>query len=154
MNKFKQITLAIATFLSVALLAGCQTGGNGNKEPSQGDANWVDYTQSAAVRLSLDYKGRDFYKDGIGQVKLYQSIDGDTAHFIPLVTTTSRLNIKSRYYGIDTPESTGRIQPWGQPASDFNKKKLKEADANGTIVVSTAQENYGSPLRLKLTQRR
>ena len=78
MNKFKQITLAIATFLSVALLAGCQTGGNGNKEPSQGDANWVDYTQSAAVRLSLDYKGRDFYKDGIGQVKLYQSIDGDT----------------------------------------------------------------------------
>ena len=52
-------------------------------------------------------------------VKLYQSIDGDTAHFIPLVTTTSRLNIKSRYYGIDTPESTGRIQPWGQPASDF-----------------------------------
>ena len=145
MNKFKQITLAIATFLSVALLAGCQTGGNGNKEPSQGDANWVDYTQSAAVRLSLDYKGRDFYKDGIGQVKLYQSIDGDTAHFTPLVTTTSRLNIKSRYYGIDTPESTGRIQPWGQPASDFNKKKLKEADANGTIVVSTAQENYGSP---------
>ena len=145
MNKFKQITLAIATFLSVALLAGCQTGGNGNKEPSQGDANWVDYTQSAAVRLSLDYKGRDFYKDGIGQVKLYQSIDGDTAHFTPLVTTTSRLNIKSRYYGIDTPESTGRIQPWGQPASDFNKKKLKEADENGTIVVSTAQENYGSP---------
>ena len=74
MNKFKQITLAIATFLSVALLAGCQTGGNSNKEPSQGDANWVDYTQSAAVRLSLDYKGRDFYKDGIGQVKLYQDL--------------------------------------------------------------------------------
>ena len=114
MNKFKQITLAVATFLSVALLAGCNNG-SGNT-PSQGDKNWVDYTKSSAVRLSLDYKGRDFYKDGIGQVKLYQSIDGDTAHFIPLVTTTSRLNIKSRYYGIDTPESTGRIQPWGQPA--------------------------------------
>ena len=143
MNKFKQITLAVATFLSVALLAGCNNG-SGNT-PSQGDKNWVDYTKSSAVRLSLDYKDRDFYKDGIGQVKLYQSIDGDTAHFTPLVTTTSRLNIKSRYYGIDTPESTGRIQPWGQPASDFNKKKLKEANENGTIVVSTAQENYGSP---------
>ena len=62
MNKFKQITLAVATFLSVALLAGCNQQGG----PSQGDKNWVDYTQSAAVRLSLDYKGRDFYKDGIG----------------------------------------------------------------------------------------
>ena len=143
MKKFKQITLAIATFLSVALLAGCNNGGP--KTPSQGDENWVDYTQSAAVRLSLDYKDRDFYKDGIGQVKLYQSIDGDTAHFTPLVTTTSRLNIKSRYYGIDTPESTGRIQPWGGPASKFNAAKLKLANENGTIVVSTAQENYGSP---------
>ena len=116
MNKFKQITLAVATFLSVALLAGCNNG-SGNT-PSQGDKNWVDYTQSAAVRLSLDYKGRDFYKDGIGQVKLYQSIDGDTAHF-----TTTTTTLKARFFGIDTPESTGKVQEWGVPASNFTKKK-------------------------------
>ena len=113
--------------------------------PHEGDENWIDYTQSTAVRLSLDYKNRDFYKDGIGQVTLRTAIDGDTAHFDPVVTTTSSLTIKSRYYGIDTPESTGRIQPWGQPASDFNKKKLNAAKENGTIVVSTARTDYGAP---------
>ena len=116
-----------------------------SKEPVEGDENWIDYTSSPAVRLALDYKGRDFYKDGIGQVTLKTSIDGDTAHFDPIVTTTSSLTIKSRYYGIDTPESTGRIQQWGQPASDFNKSKLKTANENGTIVVSTAQSDYGKP---------
>ena len=115
------------------------------KVPVRGDENWVDYTQSPAVRLTLDYKGRDFYKDGIGQVELRTCIDGDTAHFNPLVTTTSTLPIKARYYGIDTPESTGRIQQWGQPASDFNKARLNAAKENGTIVVSTAQDNYGLP---------
>ena len=113
--------------------------------PVPGDENWVDYTQSAAVRLTLDYKGRDFYKEGIGEVTLKTCIDGDTAHFDPVVTKTSSLTIKSRYYGIDTPESTGRIQQWGKPASDFNKAKLKAASENGTIVVSTAQDNYGLP---------
>ena len=118
---------------------------NNSSGPRQGDENWVDYTKADAVKLALDYKGHDFYRDGIGQVTLKTAIDGDTAHFNPAVTTTSSLIIKSRYYGIDTPESTGRIQPWGQPASDFNKAKLKAANENGTIVVSTARSDYGAP---------
>ena len=64
-------------------------------------------------------------------------IDGDTAHFYPVVTTTSDEPVKSRYYGIDTPESTGKIQPYGHAASEFNKEKLLNASTNGTIVVST-----------------
>ena len=164
MKRFKQIILSVITLLSVGVLAGCtnpifnQSSGGGNeggasepgvtsseKVPVQYDENWVDYTQSPAVRLSLDYKGRDFYTEGIGEVTLNTSIDGDTAHFNPVVKTTSSLTIKARYYGIDTPESTGRIQPWGQPASDFNKKKLNLAKENGTIVISTAQTSYGKP---------
>ena len=159
MNKFKSLIISIAALLTFGVLAGCtpvipgnsnasgqEPATSGNESvPTPYDENWVDYTQSAAVRLSLDYQGRDFYQDGIGQVTLLHHIDGDTAHFTPLVTTTSSLTIKSRYYGIDTPESTGRIQPWGQPASDFNKAKLKLANENGTIVISTAQENYGKP---------
>jgi len=168
MAKQRKFIASLIALLALTALSGCtkpgdksnnpqNSGDNSNvsgdtqgktsdpNAPVPGDANWVDYTNSTTVRLSLDYKGRDFYKDGIGEVTLKTAIDGDTAHFDPVVTTTSSLTIKSRYYGIDTPESTGRIQPWGQPASDFNKSKLKAAAANGTIVVSTARTDYGSP---------
>ena len=151
MKKISKIALAFVALLGVTALSGCKPSGGSGKQsqeeaqPSRGDANWVDYVNSPAVRLSLDYKDRDFYKDGIGEVTLKTVIDGDTAHFDPVVKTTSNLLIKSRYYGVDTPESTGRIQQWGQPASDFNKAKLKAAKENGTIVVSSAQTEYGAP---------
>ncbi len=147
--KFKKLVTSLVAILSVGVIAGC--GGKSDPTPSEdptpqrGDANWIDYVNNGDVKLQLDYKGHDFYKDGIGEVTLKASIDGDTAHFNPVVTKTSNLAIKSRYYGIDTPESTGRIQPWGKPASNFNKEKLELAAENGTIVVSTAQDGYGVP---------
>ena len=114
-------------------------------ESSPALPEWVDYAHNGSVKLQLDYVNRDFYADGIGEVTLKSCIDGDTAHFYPVVTTTSKLAIKSRFYGIDTPESTGRIQPWGKPASNFTKEHLKNAAENGTIVVSTARSDYGLP---------
>jgi len=93
----------------------------------------------------LDYAGHDFYKDGIGQVSLLTPIDGDTAHFTPLVTTTSDVTIKARFWGIDTPESTGQIQEYGKPASNFTKAQLTEANKNGTIVVSSPFTEYKAP---------
>ena len=118
-----------------------------SSEPEKvpGDENWVDYVNNGSITLGLDYVGKDFYKDGIGQFSLKTPIDGDTAHFTPLVTTTSSDTMKARFYGIDTPESTGKVQEWGKTASNFTKAKLKEADANGTIVVSSAQDTYGVP---------
>ena len=110
-----------------------------------GGDNFVDYVHNGSVKLGYDYKNKDFYKDGIGQVDLKTVIDGDTAHFYPHVTTTSREAIKSRYFGVDTPESTGKVQPYGKPASNFNKSKLLSAAENGTIVVSSAQDGYGLP---------
>jgi len=106
-------------------------------EVSSSQINYVDYVHDSNVRLTYDYKGKDFYKDGIGAMELKMCIDGDTAHFYPVVKTTSDEPVKARYYGIDTPESTGKIQPYGHAASEFNKEKLKNAAANGTIVVST-----------------
>lgn len=99
-----------------------------------------DYVKDGSVKLNLDYTGRDFYEDGLEQVSLLTPIDGDTAHF-----KTKTVTLKARFYGIDTPESTGKVQPWGVPASNFTKKKLQEADANGTIVVSSPQSEYGKP---------
>lgn len=115
------------------------------KEKVPGDEDWVDYVHDGSVSLNLDYEGRDFYVDGIGQFDLKTCIDGDTAHFTPKVDSTGKGTMKARFYGIDTPESTGKVQQYGKPASDFTKGKLKEAAANGTIVVSSAQDDYGEP---------
>jgi endonuclease YncB( thermonuclease family) len=105
----------------------------------------VDYVDDGSVKLGLDYAGHDFYKDGIGQVTLKSPIDGDTAHFTPLVTTTSAKTIEARFYGIDTPESTCTVEPWGKAAAAFTTEKLKKADADGTIVVSAPITQYQEP---------
>lgn len=100
-----------------------------------------DYVKDGGVKLSLDFTDKDFFKDGIEQVELQTPIDGDTAHF----KTKSGEPLKARFYGIDTPESTGKVQKWGEEASIFTKTKLNEAKAKGTIVVSSPQSGYGKP---------
>ena len=135
---FKQILLGFLCASAISLSA-C------NSEPKKGDKNWIDYAAKGDVKLNLDYTGKDFYKDGIGQFNLRTAIDGDTAHFEPLVDGDKIGTMKARFFGIDTPESTGKVQEWGKPASKFTKAQLEEADANGTIVVSSAQDTYGKP---------
>ncbi|MCB9497869.1 MAG: thermonuclease family protein [Erysipelotrichaceae bacterium] len=133
--KFNLCKGAIVSFLALATfgLVSC------NEKP------FIDYVNDGSVQLNLPYEGKDFYTDGVGQVTLALNIDGDTTHFYPVVTTTSSEIIKVRYYGIDTPESTGRVQEWGHTASEFTKERINNANANGTIVVSSAQDVYGVP---------
>ena len=104
-------------------------------------AAFHDYVKDGSVKLGLEYAGKNFYTDGVEQVSLLTPIDGDTAHF----TTSNGPTLKARFFGIDTPESTGKVQEWGVPASNFTKDKLKAADKNGTIVVSSPQSTYGAP---------
>lgn len=130
--------------LLVTIIAACGIGLSACSEadPVKGDKNWVDYAASGEVSLNLEYSGRDFYKDGIAQFELKTAIDGDTAHFEPI---GGGLTMKARFYGIDTPESTGKVQEYGKPASNFTKAMLQEASRKGTIVVSSAQTGYGEP---------
>lgn len=116
--------------------------------PSMDD--FIDYVHDdSRAKLHLDYKdengeSRDFFTDGVGQVELRNAIDGDTAHFDAINSTTSKY-IKTRFYGIDTPESTGQIQLWGKSASKFTSEKLKNAAENGTIVLSSPAQTYSEP---------
>ena len=102
---------------------------------------WVDYAHDGTVKLGLDYVGRNFFADGLEKVSLFNTIDGDTAHF----KNANDETIKARFFGIDTPESTGKIQDYGKAASNYTKGILQEADKNGTIVISSAQHEYGVP---------
>lgn len=137
MNKFLGFfkKLSLVAFL-LATLASC--GGNSDSTKT------VDYVNDGSVKLKLDYQNHDFFKDGVGAVTLRTCIDGDTAHFNALNSSSSDY-IKSRFYGIDTPESTGKVEPYGKAASNFTKEKLTNAAANGTIVVSSPSDTYSVP---------
>jgi len=90
------------------------------------------------LKLEADYEGKNFLTDGIGLVTLFNPVDGDTAHF---VGSDSDTIIKVRFLGINTPESTGQIAPWGFQASEFTKSKLK----NAVEIVLEAEELGKTP---------
>ncbi len=135
MKAFKKLTIAIATLIGAMAIGACT--------PSSGGQTMVDYAHNGSCVMRLPYKNIDFFDKGIGEFSLWTCIDGDTAHFLPAVTTTSGEIVKARFYGIDTPESTGRVQPYGKEASDFTKEHLKNAAENGTIVLSGVTSAYG-----------
>lgn len=113
--------LASLTFLSFALLlAACGTSSSSallSLTPADLNTQYTD-----ALKLTQSFAGKDFIRDGIGEVTLRSTTDGDTARF-----NVGNVNIPVRFLGINTPESTGKIQPWGNAASDFTKEKLISA---------------------------
>ncbi len=116
----------------------------------------IDYVHTSEdVRLKIDYKddngnNRDFFKDGITEVKSlgntssednpYTVIDGDTVHFRTLEGNDL---IKIRFYGIDTPESTGTVEPYGEKAKNFTKEKIETAKT--IVITSTNISTYEPP---------
>jgi micrococcal nuclease len=80
-------------------------------------------TYTDELKLNDEYETKDFLSQGIGQVTLLRVVDGDTAHFLDEDGQT----IKIRFLGINTPESTGTIAPWGKKASSYAKIKLQAA---------------------------
>ena len=140
MKKIKLLSL-FALIFGVALaptLAACN-----NKEPDtpvvpdnpdnqdNPEKEFIDYVENPAIRLKHDYKGKDFLTQGIAEVELVTAIDGDTAHFRQVGGDGTLL--KARFYGVDSPESTGAVEPWGFAASNYTKGILKNAK---TIVMT------------------
>lgn len=107
------------------------------------DNNPINFLEDPRAKLKLDYNNHTFLKDGVGQVTLKTTIDGDTAHFYS--TGDANSVVKSRFYGIDTPESTGKVEPYGKTASLFTEEKLNNASKNGTIVLTSTAFVYQKP---------
>lgn len=133
-NIFKYFLL----FLLVFILAGCEFTQqhtheyvNGKCECGATDPDYDPFNdtynyvtpQTDALKLTDAWEGKDFVKDGIGEVTVSQFVDGDTAHF----KTKSGEKITCRFSGVNTPESTYKVEPWGFAASSFTKSKLKNA---------------------------
>ena len=97
---------------------------------------------TAKLKLTKPYEGKDFFSDGIGEAELTKVRDGDTAEF--RLKETGR-SVVIRSYGINTPESTGKVEKWGKAASIFSKNILESAkylvlEASKTPAVT---DSYG-----------
>ena len=84
----------------------------------------LDTRYADSLKLETSPTGKEFIKDGIGVVTLNRVVDGDT---ISVRTSGASEAITIRFLGINTPESTGTIEPWGKAASKYAKEVLYNA---------------------------
>lgn len=102
--------------------------------------------------ISRDEKGKlsgNFIADGIAKLTLKSITDGDTAVFklnnnekdSYTVRGKSYDTVTIRFTGIDTPESTSSIDPWGKAASNYCKELLKNAEGIIVDALDVKQDN-------------
>lgn len=121
MNMKKFISI-VSIMLIIALLAcvliACGDDNEGGKD--NGQTTHVDYVSQ--LKLDLNSTTAKFV-----DVKVKNYVDGDTTHFHVDGNVIPGGVLKARYLAINTPESTGKIEPYGHKASRFTKEKLKSA---------------------------
>jgi len=157
----KKMTKLLALLLALILLVGTFVGCGENEEPGKDNTNTpgdttnpggeqgtpgelIDYVSS--VKLDKN-SGRVWCEATVktetrqGKVVYTGCVDGDTTHFnVPTSIPTANGGIlKARYIAINTPESTGQIEPWGKKASNFTKEKLINATS---IILESDTEKW------------
>ncbi len=106
------------------------------------DGEKIDYAGQAVLDLNADSQTME--------VTVKAFIDGDTTHFnTPASAQFNAQNLlKARYTAVDTPESTGKIEPWGKKAANFTRSKLEnatsiiiESDGTDWVADSTGERH-------------
>lgn len=151
LNKFYKLLLILVLFLGLSFTIGC------GEEPLEINTDLTD-----SFMLTSSYENKNFLNDGIGKVTLSLNVDGDTAHF----RDSSGKYFSARFLMINTPESTGKVDPWGKKASEFTANVLSNAyeivleseEVGKPAVADTTGDRYlsfvwyrpteGAPLRL------
>ena len=95
------------------------TGDGGNEGGGDTTPTFIDYVASVKLDETSDRLRTE--------ATVHQFVDGDTTHFDVPTSVSSSGVLKARYIAINTPESTGQIEPWGKKASNFTKEKLSKA---------------------------
>ena len=75
------------------------------------------------------------------EVTVKQFVDGDTTHFYVPSSVLGGGVLKARYLGINTPESTGKIEEYGKKASSFTKERLSSATS---IIIESEDGNWNA----------
>lgn len=134
------IPLLFSTLTCSLFLTACNNGGNPNVVC--GDDVEVDTPVTDSFKLDLDYSKPNFISATSGVAITSATpvtyTDGDTVSFD--VAEDTEFPIRVRFLGVNTPESTGAIQPWGIKASHFTKSKLRAASE---VVLVNDITQYG-----------
>ena len=137
MNK-KLIALLAALVMILGCLAGCQ--GDANPDNGGETGGNVDYAASVTLDMSSSTLKQE--------VTVKNFVDGDTTHFFVPNSVVDVGVLKARYLAVNTPESTGKIEPWGKKASSFTKSKLESAESiyiesdNGSWNADSTGDRY------------
>lgn len=128
MKKIIALSLILATVLCG--LAAC-----GDPEPEH-----IDY----AASVKLDMSAATLKEEATVRML----IDGDTSHFDVPKSVSETGVLKARYLAINTPETTGKVEPWGKKAAAFTAEKLSTASSiilesdNGTWNPDSTGDRY------------
>ena len=118
MNLLKKLSLSALAVIGLASITAC---GGFDK-----DKGYTDITSK--LTLKKDYKGKSFFDDGIGLAEVERLTDGDTSTFnLAVQSKDGSSSVVIRYDGINTPESTIEIRPWGKSAAKYNFNRLENA---------------------------
>ena len=150
--KFKKFSL-LALF--TLLISGCNTP---TVEPT--DSPTVEDSQSDSINVESTSEGLPEFVDYVSltkldledtskvyaKVKVENYVDGDTTHFSPIGTPTSWVKdedniLRARYNSCDTPESTGKVEPWGEAAKKFTRNALETAHS---IIVQSDSATWNT----------
>ncbi len=146
MNKLTKLLILLLTLVMlVGCFASCDIGGGESptennteaptstptEKPADQTPEFIDY--ASQMKLNLN-SGRKY-----AEVTVYNYIDGDTTHFNINDPDFDGSILKARYLGINTPESTGSIEPWGKKASNYTKTQLKKATS---IIIESDSDKW------------
>ena len=124
----KFISLLLLLCVVIGCLASCDLF---NKDNGGDEHVHVDYVDQ--LKLDMDSSTLKL------EVTMKRHIDGDTTHFIDPIGISADGIIKARYLAVNTPESTGRIEEWGQAASKFTQGKLESAHS---ILIESNDDSW------------
>ncbi len=135
--KKKLLSLLLLAAMAFSALAGCTPSGTTDSS-APSNSSVTESTSEKPDIDEVDYAGQvtlDENSDSLKmEVTVKQFIDGDTTHFNVPKTFNAQGILKARYIAVNTPESTGTIEPWGKKAANFTKEALESASS---IIIET-----------------
>ncbi len=127
----KGLCLLIALCSVFGCMVGCQSSDNPSGSSSTPAVEQIDYVSQLKLDMGSSTKKVE------ATVKAY--VDGDTVHFNVDDSEMPGGVLKARFLAVNTPESTGKIEPYGKAASNFTKETLKKAES---IIIESNSANW------------
>ena len=122
-KRFIKIFSIVLLFACIISLCACEPTVDPGNGGDPGGETFVEQDYVSQLKLNMNSNTKKV------TVTVKTFVDGDTTHFnVPDGITDDNV-LKARYLAINTPESTGQIEPWGKAASNFTKSKLKSAQS-------------------------